>query len=102
MDLAQCATFSCSATTDDVTYQWIIASGSFPHKVPGINEKTLVIPEIRSTDQNTYTCEVSNADGSIESNPADLSVTGELTTVNPYVNTVCCKRNEVNPGINYV
>ena len=75
-DPTQTATFICSATGDDVKYQWTIGSGSFPSKVTGINTNTLVIPDVRSSDDNTYSCAVSNDGGSVTSDPVQLTVTG--------------------------
>ena len=75
VNLTQTATFTCSVTGYDVSYQWTIRSGSFPNKVTGINSDTLVIPDVRSSDDNTYTCEVSNEGGSRHRN-ARLTVTG--------------------------
>ena len=76
IDLTQTVTFACSATGYNVSYQWTIGSGSFPDKVTGINSTTLVIPDVRSSDDNTYTCVVSNEGGNISSNDAPLTVTG--------------------------
>ena len=70
------ATLTCSATGYNVQYKWTIGSGSFPSKVTGINTNTLVIPDVRSSDDNTYTCTISNDGGSVTSNPAQLTVTG--------------------------
>ena len=42
----------------------------------GINTNTLVIPDVRSSDDNTYTCVASNEGGSIYSHPVRLEVTG--------------------------
>ena len=63
INLTQTATFTCNATGYDVGYQWTIQSGSFPSKVVGINSSTLVIPDVRSSDVNTYTCVASNQGG---------------------------------------
>jgi len=76
IDLTQCVKMACSATGYGVLYQWTIGSGSFPSKVTGINTNTLVIPDVRSSDDNTYTCTISNGGGSVTSNPAKLTVTG--------------------------
>ena len=76
VDLTQPATFTCSATGYNVKYQWTIGSGSFPNKMIGINTNTLVIPDVRSSDDNTYTCTISNDGGSVTSNPAKLTITG--------------------------
>ena len=42
----------------------------------GINTNTLVIPDVRSSDDNTYTCVASNQGGYVSSNAAKLTVTG--------------------------
>jgi len=64
VDLTQIATFTCSATGYNVQYEWRIRLGSFPDKVTGINTNTLVIPDVRSSDDNTYSCIVRNEAGS--------------------------------------
>ena len=74
--LTQTATFTCNATGYNVSYQWTIGSGSFPSKVTGISSNTLVIPDVRSSDDNTYTCMASNQRGSVSSRAAKLTVTG--------------------------
>ena len=74
VDLTQTATFTCSAAGYNVSYKWTIGSGSLPGKVTGINTNTLVIPDVRSSDENTYTCVASNEGGSVSS--ANLTVTG--------------------------
>jgi len=76
VDLTQTATFTCSATGYNVSYEWTLGSGSFPSKVTGINTTTLVIPDVRSSEDNTYTCVASNEGGSVSSNTARLTVTG--------------------------
>ena len=68
--------FTCAAAGSNITYHWRIGSGSFPSKVTGIYSNTLVIPDVRSSDSNTYTC-VANTEGrSISSNATKLTVTG--------------------------
>ena len=42
----------------------------------GINSNTLVIPDVKSSDDNTYTCVASNEGGSVSSNAAQLAITG--------------------------
>ena len=79
VDLTQTATFTCNATGYNVSYQWTIGSGSFPSKVTSINSNTLVIPDIRSSDDNTYTCVASNEEGNVSSNATKLTVTGMIT-----------------------
>ena len=81
VDLTQTATFTCNATGYDVSYQWTIGSGSFPNKVTDINSNTLVIPNVRSSDDNTYTCVASNEGGSVSSNAAQLTVTGKTMMI---------------------
>ena len=76
VNLAQTATFTCSATGYNVSYQWTIGSGLFPDKVTDINSNTLVIPNVRPSDDNTYTCTVGNEGGSVASNAARLTITG--------------------------
>ena len=76
VSLSQTATFTCSATGYNLNYQWMIGSGSFPSKVTGINTNTLVIPDVRLSDGNTYTCTISNDGGSVTSDPVQLTVTG--------------------------
>ena len=75
VDLTQTATFTCSATGYNVSYQWTIGSGSFPNKVTGINSSTLVIPNVRSSDDNNYRCRVSNS-GGLRRDVTRLTVTG--------------------------
>ena len=75
VNLTQTATFTCSATGYSVQYNWTIGSGTFPSKVTGINTNILVIPGVRSSDNNTYTCVASN-EGGRDSNTAQLTVTG--------------------------
>ena len=76
VDLRETAIFTCSATGYNVSYRWTIGSGSFPNKVTGINSNTLMIPDLRSSDDNTYTCVASNKGGITVSNPVRLTVTG--------------------------
>ena len=78
INLTHTATFTCNATGYNVSYQWTIGSGSFPSKVTGINSNTLVIPDVRLSDDNTYTCVASNLGGNITSNHAKLIVTGNI------------------------
>jgi len=75
VNLTQTATFTCSATGYSVQYNWTIGSGTFPSKVIGIDTNTLVIPDVRSSDNDTYTCVASNEGGRVSSN-VQLTVTG--------------------------
>ena len=74
----QTATFTCNASGYNISYQWRIGSGSFPNKVMGIQSNTLVIPDVRSSDENTYMCIASNEAGSVSSRTANLTLTGKL------------------------
>ena len=74
--LAQTAKFTCFATGFNISYQWIIGSGSFHSKVTDINSKILVIPNIGLFDENTYICAASNEGGRVESKVAQLTVLG--------------------------
>jgi len=76
-NLTQRATFTCSAAGYNVHYKWKIGSGSFPSKVTGIGTHTLVIPDVRSSDDNTYTCVARSKGGSVSSNSAQLTVCGK-------------------------
>ena len=76
VDLTQTATFTCSATGYNVSYQWTIGSGSFPNdRVTGRNTNTLTVTDVRSSDDNTYICVVSNRGGT-RHNGGRLTVTG--------------------------
>ena len=76
VDLTQTATFTCSATGYNVSYQWTIRSGSFPNdRVTGRNTSNLTVTDVRSSDDNTYTCVISNRGGT-RRNGALLTVTG--------------------------
>ena len=81
VDLTETATFKCSAIGHNVQYQWSIGSGSFPSKVTGKNTNTLVIPDVRSSDDNTYTCTISNDGGNVTSDPVQLTVTGMYKSI---------------------
>ena len=78
----QTVTFMCSAVGYDVSYTWTIGSGSFPSKVTRMNSNTLVIPDVRSFDNNTYTCVASSRrGGSVSSNSSELIVCGKHLSV---------------------
>ena len=81
VNLIQTATFTCNATGYNVSYQWTIGSGSFPNKVTDINSNILVIPNVRSSDDNTYTCVASNEGGNVSSKAAQLTVTGKTMMI---------------------
>ena len=76
VDLAQTATFKCHAVGYNVKYKWNSGNGSFPCKVTSINTNALEIPDVRSSDDNTYYCTISNDGGTIRSIEAKLTVIG--------------------------
>ena len=80
IDLSQVAKFTCLASGYKVRYHWKIGTGSFPNKISSVSSNTLVIPDIKSSDDNSYTCVASNEGGSVSSNPTRLTVTGMKTT----------------------
>ena len=69
-------TLGCFALGYNVSYQWIIGSGSFPSKVTGITASTLVIPDVRLYDENTYTCLATTYRGCASSVATQLIITG--------------------------
>ena len=74
-------TFLCTTIGYEIIgYMWTIGSGSFPNKVTDINSSTLVIPNVRSSDDNTYTCVASNSAGS-GNNTTQLTVTGKTMMI---------------------
>ena len=83
-NLIQTATFTCNATGYNVSYQWRIGSGSFPSKVIGINSNTLMIPDVKLSDDNTYTCVASNQGGSVSSRAAKLTVLSMIIDLSSY------------------
>ena len=78
VQLTETAKFTCSTTGYNIIYQWTYGQGllSFPDRVTGINTDTLEIQDARSSDDNTYTCTISNDGGRVTSYPAKLTVTG--------------------------
>ena len=75
LDISQTAMFKCNAAGYNISYYWTIGSGSFPSKVTGMNSNTLIIPHLRSSDDNLYTCEASNIGGQVNRSK-QLIVTG--------------------------
>lgn len=78
INLNQTATFKCNATGYNSSIRWTIKSGSFPRKVTGVNSNILVIPGVRASDANTYTCVASNQAG-MASSYAKLTVAGMIS-----------------------
>ena len=62
-------------------YQWRKrGSDSLPHKVSGVNEAILTIPNLILSDEGQYYCIVTNEWGrSVESDDARLTVEGTFT-----------------------
>ena len=76
VNLTQTATFICNVTGYNISYQW---TGSLPSKAYNTNTSTLVIPDVRSSDDsNTYICKASNEGGNVTSDGAILTVTGKM------------------------
>ena len=61
-------------------YQWRKrGSDSLPNKVSGVNEATLIIPNIIVSDEGQYYCIVTNEWGrSVESDDVILTVEGSI------------------------
>ena len=78
VSLTETASITCSASEYNVSYQWIIKSGSFSSKVVGIYNNTLVIPNVTSLDENTYICMVTTQKGCVSSNTTQLITNGIL------------------------
>ena len=86
VNLAESVTFTCTAIGYGITsYMWTIGSGSFPNKVTGMESNTLVIPSVRSSDDNTYSCVASNMAGNGKST-VQLTVTGK--TIATYITMI--------------
>ena len=78
VSLSETASITCSASEYDVSYQWIIESGSFPSKAIGIYNNTLVIPNVTSSDENTYTCMITTQEGCVSSSTTQLITNGMI------------------------
>ena len=78
ISLKETASINCFAISYNVSYKWIIESGSFPSKVTGINSSTLVIPNVTSSDENTYTCVATTQMGCVSSSTTQMTVTGMI------------------------
>ena len=88
LDILQTAVLTCIATGYNVSYYWAIGSGQFPSKVTGVNSDTLIVPDLRSSDNNSYTCMAVNIGGSVY-NTKELIVTGNYRTVMNGQNLLC-------------
>ena len=78
VELTDTATLGCFALGENISYHWIVGSGLFPSKDIGINDSTLVIPDVRSSDENTYTCLATTQKECILSKATQLIVTGMI------------------------
>lgn len=78
VSLTETATITCFAIGYNVSYRWVIESGSFPSKVIVTNKNTLMIPNVTSSDKNTYTCVASTQIGCVSSSTTEVIVTGML------------------------
>ena len=78
VELTKALTLRCFTIGYNVSYQWIIGSGLFPSKVSGINDSTLIIADVRFSDENTYTCIATTMIGCAVSNSTRLIVTGTI------------------------
>ena len=88
LDILQTAVLTCDATGYNVSYYWTIGSGQFPSKVTGVNSNTLIVPDLRSSDNNSYTCVAVNIGGSVY-RTEELIVTGNYRTVMYGHNLLC-------------
>ena len=84
VDLTSSASITCSTIGYNVIYHWVIESGSFPSKVIDTNSSTLVIPDVTSSDENSYTCVVTGQNGCVSSDTTRLVVTGMICWYNEY------------------
>ncbi|HLV94317.1 MAG TPA: immunoglobulin domain-containing protein, partial [Candidatus Acidoferrales bacterium] len=78
--IGQAATFSVVASgTVPLTYQWMENTGSGFNNISGANSSSYTTPPAMSTDDGTvFEVLVTNADGSVASNSATLTVTSPL------------------------
>ena len=80
LDILQTAVLTCNATGYDISYYWAIGSGQFPSKVTGVKSSTLIVPDLRLSDNNSYTCMAENIGGSVY-RTKELIVTGNNNIV---------------------
>ncbi|MFZ3093759.1 immunoglobulin domain-containing protein [Methanothrix sp.] len=86
------ARFNVVATGNGpITYQWS-KNGS---QIAGATTDTYIIPAAKLTDAGSYRVRVSNACGSIESNPAVLAVSSKPMVELEPLDTVACDGSEV-------
>ena len=78
VNLSETVNITCFAIGFNVTYQWILELGLFPAKIIGTNNNTLIIPNVTSSDENTYTCMATTQIGCVSSSSTQLIVTGMI------------------------
>ena len=88
VSLLQDAMFICSATGYNISYHWVFEPTSKPSKVMhmGVGNTTLMIPNVKSSDDGNYTCVATNIAGPIRSHAAQLTITGRAC-VHMYVHS---------------
>ena len=74
--LLQDAVFNCSATGYNISYHWVFEPTSKPSEVIGINNSTLMIPNVTSSDDGKYTCVATNIGGNVRSHAAQMTIVG--------------------------
>jgi Ig-like domain-containing protein/immunoglobulin I-set domain protein len=81
VNVGQTATFTVTATgTGPFSYQWYVNGTA----VTGATSASYTTPAAASTDSGSvFTVTVTNASGTVTSNPATLTVAADSTTVNP-------------------
>ena len=84
VSLLQDAVFVCSATGYNISYHWIFKPTSKPSEVIGINNSTLMIPNVTSSDDGKYTCVATNIGGNVRSHAAQMTIVG-MTYIHTYL-----------------
>ena len=70
------AVFNCSATGYNISYHWVFEPTSRPSEVIGINNNTLIIPSVTSSDHGNYICVATNIKANVTSPAAKLAIIG--------------------------
>ncbi len=85
------ATLTVVASGSSLAYQWTFDGA----ELPGETQATLTIPNAQFANQGTYTVRISNAVGSLESDPVTLSVLSIPIIVVPPANTTAYAGSDV-------